>query len=129
MLVIITANGEYKPMPKKESPKERWEKASENAITLWNQPYEEVKVEITKKYVKFFRRDDMLTCYTYPPLHELKNDNKCLQALLDTMYEACMWEEIKQLNEWANNHCDMPQFPISVIFNSDYQNYKFEDFE
>lgn len=111
----------------KHSPLNEWRKASENAITLWNQPHEEVKVEITKNYVKFFRRDDILSCYTYPPLHEMKKDNKCLQALLDTMYEACMWDEIKQLNAWANNDCDMPQFPISVIFHSDYQNYTFEE--
>ena len=92
-------------------------------------PYEEVKVEITCKYVKFFRRDDALTCYTYPPLHEMKKDNKCLKALLDTMYEACMWDEIKQLNEWANNTCDMPSFPISVIFHSDYQGYDFTEWD
>ena len=87
----------------KHSPLNEWRKASANAITLWNQPYEEVKVEITKNYVKFFRRDDILSCYTYPPLHEMKKDNKCLQALLDTMYEACMWDELKAMKVWEEN--------------------------
>lgn len=129
MLVIITANGEYKPLSKKETPRERWEKASENAITLWNQPYEEVKVEITKKYVKFFRRDDMLTCYTYPPLHELKKDKQFIKNALNIMLESCMYKEMESLKEWVENNNDMPLFPISVIFISDYQNYKCEDFE
>jgi hypothetical protein len=111
------------------NPFARWKKASENAITLWNQPYEEVKVEITSKYVKFFRRDDILSCYTYPPLHEMKKDKKCIDALKDTMYEACMWEELKAMKVWEENDCDMPPFPISVIFHSDYQNYDFEEWD
>ena len=111
------------------APLEMWQNASANAITLWNQPYEEVKVEITSKYVKFFRRDDILSCYTYPPLHEMKRDKKCINALKDTMYEACMWDELKAMKVWENNDCDMPPFPISVIFNSDYQNYAFEEWD
>lgn len=111
------------------TPLKEWQKASENAITLWNQPYEEVKVEITSKYVKFFRRDDALTCYTYPPLHEMKKDKKCIKALIDTMYEACMWDELKALNTWQKNGCDMPPFPISVIFHSDYQGYDFTEWD
>ena len=108
------------------NPLEDWKKASANAITLWDQPYEEVKVEITSKYVKFFRRDDILSCYTYPPLHEMKKDKRCINALKDTMYEACMWDELKAMKVWEENDCDMPPFPISVIFHSDYQRYDFE---
>lgn len=111
------------------TPLKEWQKASENAITLWNLPYEEVKVEITSKYVKFFRRDDALTCYTFPPLHEMKKDKKCIKALIDTMYEACMWDELKALNTWQKNDCDMPPFPISVIFHSDYQGYDFTEWD
>ena len=111
------------------SPLDLWKKASENAITLWNQPYDEVKVEITSKYVKFFRRDDILSCYTFPPLHEMKKDKKCINALKDTMYEACMWDELKAMKVWESNDCDMPPFPISVIFHSDYQNYTFEEWD
>jgi hypothetical protein len=111
------------------NPLEEWKKASANAITLWNQPYEEVKVEITSKYVKFFRRDDILSCYTYPPLHELKKDKKCIKMLKDIMYESCMWDELKAMKIWEENDCDMPPFPISTIFISDYQNYVFEEWD
>lgn len=128
MLVLVTANG-FMPITRKETPREQWEKASENAITLWNQPYEEVKVEITKKYVKFFRRDDMLTCYTYPPLHELKKDKRFIQDITDIMLESSMYYELVELLEWIQSDNDMPQFPISVIFHSEYQNYKFQDWE
>lgn len=111
------------------SPLDLWKKASENAITLWNQPHEEVKVEITSQYVKFFRRDDILSCYTYPPLHELKKDKKCINALKDIMYESCMWDELKAMKTWEENDCDMPPFPISVIFASDYQGYAFSEWD
>ena len=107
------------------TPLDLWKKA----ITLWNQPYEEVKVEITSQYVKFFRRDDILSCYTYPPLHELKKDKKCINALKDIMYESCMWDELKAMKTWEENDCDMPPFPISVIFASDYQGYAFSEWD
>ena len=124
--IIRTANTRFK---EDTTALNKWKKASENAITLWNTKDEEVKVEITSKYVKFFRRDDILSCYTYPPLHELKKDSKCIKELKDTMYESCMWEELKALKTWENNDCDMPPFPISVIFHSDYQGYEFKEWE
>lgn len=27
------------------------------------------------------------------------------------------------MEQWLKTDCDLPTFPISVIFNSDYQNY------
>lgn len=102
--------------------KEEWEKDSAKAITLWNQPYEEVKVEITKDWVKFFRRDDMLTCYTYRPLHLLKCDNYFIGEIKATLEESCQYNE-EEFNTWLKNDCDMPPFPISVIFTSDYTEY------
>jgi hypothetical protein len=108
--------------------KEEWEKDSAKAITLWNQPYEEVKVEITKDWVKFFRRDDMLTCYTYRPLHLLKCDNYFIGEIKATLEESCQYNE-EEFNSWLRNDCDMPPFPISVIFHSDYQNYDFEEWD
>ena len=45
------------------------------------------------------------------------------------MYEACMWDELKAMKVWENNDCDMPPFPISVIFHSDYQNYAFTEWD
>lgn len=102
--------------------KKEWEKDSAKAITLWNQPYEEVKVEITKDWVKFFRRDDMLTCYTYRPLHLLKCDNYFIGRVKATLEESCQYNE-EEFNNWLINDCDMPPFPISVIFTSDYTEY------
>lgn len=102
--------------------KKEWENDSAKAITLWNQPYEEVKVEITKDWVKFFRRDDMLTCYTYRPLHLLKCDNYFIGEIKATLEESCQYNE-EEFNNWLKNDCDMPPFPISVIFTSDYTEY------
>lgn len=106
----------------KDNAKEEWEKDSAKAITLWNQPYEEVRVEITKDWVKFFRRDDMLTCYTYRPLHLLKCDNYFIGEIKATLEESCQYNE-EEFNNWLKNDCDMPPFPISVIFTSDYTEY------
>lgn len=102
--------------------RKEWENDSAKAITLWNQPYEEVKVEITKDWVKFFRRDDMLTCYTYRPLHLLKCDNYFIGEIKATLEESCQYNE-EEFNNWLKNDCDMPPFPISVIFTSDYTEY------
>lgn len=108
-----------------------WEHESKNAITLWSTDYETVKVHITSEFVKFYRADDMLTCYTYPPLHILKKDATFIKEMIDTMEEANMYDTNmkEEMRIWMCNTCDMPPFPISVIFTSDYQNYKFKDFE
>ena len=105
-----------------DNAKKEWENDSAKAITLWNQPYEEVKVEITKDWVKFFRRDDMLTCYTYRPLHLLKCDNYFIGEIKATLEESCQYNE-EEFNNWLKNDCDIPPFPISVIFTSDYTEY------
>lgn len=104
------------------TPKEEWDMDSATAVTLWNAPHEEVKVEITKKYVKFYRRDDMLTCYTYKPLHILKFDDKFRKDIITTLQESCQYDENAFVN-WVNSTNDIPPFPISVIFTSDYTDY------
>lgn len=106
----------------KNDAREEWENDSAKAITLWNQPYEEVKVEISRDWVKFFRRDDMLTCYTYRPLHLLKCDNHFIREIKAILEESCQYNE-EEFNTWLKNDCDMPPFPISVIFTSDYTDY------
>lgn len=125
MFAIISTEGLerfYDGFISKNKTREEWEKDSAKAITLWNQPYEEVKVEITKDWVKFFRRDDMLTCYTYRPLHLLKCDNYFIGEIKATLEESCQYNE-EEFNNWLKNDCDMPPFPISVIFTSDYTEY------
>ena len=124
MFAIISTEGleRFYDFISKDSAKKEWENDSAKAITLWNQPYEEVRVEITKDWVKFFRRDDMLTCYTYRPLHLLKCDNYFIGEIKATLEESCQYNEEK-FNNWLKNDCDMPPFPISVIFTSDYTEY------
>lgn len=122
MFAIISTEGLVRFYDYISPAKKEWEKDSAKAITLWNQPYEEVKVEITKDWVKFFRRDDMLTCYTYRPLHLLKCDNYFIGEIKATLEESCQYNE-EEFNNWLKNDCDMPPFPISTIFISDYTEY------
>ena len=103
-----------------------WKERTKNAITLWNDPYEEVKVEITSQYVKFYRRDDILACYTYRPLHLLKNDKEFIRYVKDMLKESCQYNDY-EFENWLMSNCDLPPFPISVIFISDYPTYTFEE--
>lgn len=103
-----------------------WKERTKNAITLWNDPYEEVKVEITSQYVKFYRRDDILSCYTYRPLNLLKNDKEFIRYVKDMLIESCQYNKC-EFENWLSNNCDLPPFPISVIFTSDYPTYIFEE--
>lgn len=105
-----------------------WEKDSENAITLWDTPCECVKVEINRKWVKFWRRDDMLTCYTYPPLHILKKNKDFLECAKAILMESNQYH-ITEFTDWVNGNYDMPPFPLTCIFTSDFQGYEFFDFE
>lgn len=110
-----------------------WDAQSENAVTLWNHPDNEVKVEITSKYVKFFRRDDVFSCYTYPALKDMKLDGKLLMELIDLWREAYSEEDVirftREYEEWTRSQRELPPFPIEQIFNSEYQNYKFQMYE
>lgn len=129
---LFDADPDFSPERLKEYRREHcqrvWEHASENAVTLWNYPDNEVKVEITSKYVKFFRRDDVFSCYTYPALSELKNDIVFRREIIATLEESNQFDS-DEWATWVDGTCDMPPFPISVIFNSEYQNYKFQVYE
>lgn len=103
-----------------------WNERTKNAITLWSSPYEELKVEITSQYVKFYRRDDILSCYTYRPLHLLKNDKEFVRYVKDNLIESCQYNH-SEFESWLMSDCDLPPFPISVIFTSDYPDYIFEE--
>lgn len=103
-----------------------WNERTKNAITLWNDPYEELKVEITSQYVKFYRRDDSFFCYTYRPLHLLKNDIEFIRYVKDMLIESCQYNKC-EFENWLKSDCDLPPFPISVIFTSDYPTYILEE--
>lgn len=96
-----------------------WEIDSENALVLWDTPYEVVKVEMNRQYVRFYRKDDALTAYTYPPLHELKHNKEFIECLTDCLKESNQYDE-GDINSWIEGSCDIPPFPISVIFHCDY---------
>ena len=130
MFAIISTEGleRFYDFISNNKARKEWENDSAKAITLWNQPYEEIKVEITKDGVKFFRRDDMLTCYTYRPLHLLKCDNYFIGEIKATLEESCQYNE-EEFNNWLINDCDMPPFPISVILTSDYTDYTCKVYE
>lgn len=129
---LFDADPDFSPERLKEYRREHcqrvWDAQSENAVTLWNHPDNEVKVEITSKYVKFFRRDDVFSCYTYPALSELKNDIVFRREIIATLEESNQFDS-DEWATWVDGTCDMPPFPISVIFNSEYQNYKFQVYE
>lgn len=109
-----------------------WEDASKTAIMLWETPCECVKVEITSEYVKFYRRDDMLSIYTYPPLSKLKKDKKFIKSIEEAIEETYIGNERELhwelLHNWESLQCDYPPFPISMIFHSEYQNYNYKSF-
>lgn len=117
----------------KESCRRRWEKSAEFAITLWNTPHEEVRVQVTSKFVNFYRRDDTFTIYKYPPLHELKEDREFFLAMEDLWREAYSEEEcekfVKDFMAWKEDTYAYPPFPIEQIFASEYQNYKCDEID
>lgn len=115
------------------TPRQKWEMARENAIRLWNTLNDSCFVEITPKYVKFFKSENghFFACYEYPPLAVLKKDMTFNNEIEECMAESNMLTEQMQadLKEWRKNDCDLPPFPISVILHSEYQNYKFTEWE
>ena len=112
------------------TPIEYWEDAKENAVCLWDEKYDACFVEITSKFIKFFKTDYYkdFFCYEYPSLAEMKQDEQFIKDITDCLVESCQYNE-KDVNDWIASNDDMPPFPISVIFHSDYQNYKFTEWE
>lgn len=112
---------------------ENWTTESQNAITLWETDSEILKVEITSKAIKFFRCDDTLTVYIYPPLKELKKDKNFIENIKDLILESYTGVErenyITKLKEWQNSDNEYVLFPISFIYNSNYQNFSGKEFE
>ena len=112
------------------TPRMLWENAKENAICLWDVDYEACFVEITSKFIKFFITDyySDFCCYEYPSLAEMKKDKQFIKDITDCLVESYEYNE-KAMNNWIASTNDIPPFPISAIFNSDYQNYKFTEWE
>lgn len=113
------------------TPRRKWEMARANAVRLWNTLNDSCFVEITPKYVKFFKSENghFFACYEYPSLASLKKDMTFINEVEECMAESNMLTEQMQadLKTWRMNDCDLPPFPISVILHSEYQNYKFTE--
>ena len=102
--------------------KEQWENDSKDANTLWENKDETLKVLITDEYVKFYRHDDAITCYTFPSLEIMRSDRWFVCKIVDTLSESCEYDKISPFIKWTRTGGDFP-LPISIIFNSDYQTY------
>lgn len=77
---------------------------------------------ITDEYVKFYRLDDAITCYTFPSLEKMRNDRWFVCQIVDTLSESCEHDKISPFIKWTRTGGDFP-LPISIIFNSDYQDF------
>lgn len=102
--------------------KEQWENDSKDAKELWSTGVETLKVCLTDDYVKFYRLDDAITCYTYPSLELMRKDRWFVCQIVDTLSESCEHDKISPFIKWTRSGGDFP-LPISIIFNSDYQEY------
>ena len=107
---------------------DRFNRASEMALTLWDNPSDVLKVTMTKAFIIFYKREgNECASYKYPPLHQLKKDTEFIKAVTDCLVESCQYDE-GDMNNWVSSDNDFPPFPLSVIFHSDYQNYDFEEY-
>jgi len=107
---------------------DRFNRNSEMALTLWDNPNDVLKVAITKAFIIFYKREgNECASYKYPPLHQLKKDSEFIKAVTDCLVESCQYDE-GDMNNWIASTNDFPPFPLSVIFHSDYQNYDFEEY-
>lgn len=119
-----TYEDEYEEIPDVRiiTAKEQWENDSKDANTLWENKDETLKVLITDEFVKFYRLDDAITCYTFPSLEKMRNDRWFVCQIVDTLSESCEHDKISPFIKWTRTGGDFP-LPISVIFNSDYQEF------
>lgn len=107
---------------------DRFNRNSEMALTLWDNPNDVLKVDITKAFIIFYKREgNECASYKYPPLHQLKKDSEFIKAVTDCLVESCQYDE-GDMNNWIASTNDFPPFPLSVILHSDYQNYDFEEY-
>jgi len=114
--------------PKVLTAREKWDAASVVAQTLWSNDAETVKVEQTESFVRFYRADDILSCYEYPSLEEMRKDETFSIRIMEVLLESCQTEHLGKFFNWVKCGGSFP-LPIEIIFHSEYQNYKFTEYE
>ena len=114
--------------PKVLTAREKWDAASVVAKTLWSNDAETVKVEQTESFVRFYRADDILSCYEYPSLEEMRKDEKFSIRIMEVLVESCQTEHLGKFFNWVKCGGAFP-LPIEIIFHSEYQGYKFTEYE
>ena len=109
---------------------DNWEKQASNAVVIYDNPDEALYVENNPNYLKFFKRDDVLSIRTYAPLSELKKYEeliKCIKDCIDEEYEGNEREYLRiGLQTWQKSKSALPPFPLSMIFNSEFCMYLYE---
>ena len=105
-----------------------WKTLTRNATIIVDSEECEVLVEVTKHYVRFFRRDDCYSSYTYPSFAEMKKDNQFRNEIVYVLKESNQFNR-EEWDKWIMSDEDMPPFPLSVIFHSDYTEYKYQSFD
>ena len=58
----------------------------------------------------------------------MKKDKRFVKDITDCLVESYQYDE-GDMNNWVASANDIPPFPISVILHSEYQNYKYTDWE
>lgn len=110
---------------------DNWEKQASNAVAIYDNPDDALYVEISPNYLKFFKRDDVLSIRTYAPLSELKKCEELIKCVEDCIDEAYMGNEREYLwngvQLWQKNKSALPPFPLSMIFNSEFGIYLYEE--
>lgn len=110
---------------------DNWEKQASNAVAIYDNPDGALYVEITPNYLKFFKRDDVLSIRTYAPLSELKKCEELIKCVEDCIDEAYMGNEREYLwlgvQLWQKNKSALPSFPLSMIFDSEFGTYLYEE--
>ena len=114
--------------PKVLTAREKWDSASVVAKTLWSNDAETVKVEQTDSFVRFYRADDILSCYEYPSLEEMRKDETFAIRIMEVLVESCQTEHLGKFFNWVKFGGSFP-LPIEIIFHSEYQGYKFTEYE
>lgn len=114
--------------PKVFTAREKWDAASVMAKELWSNDAETVKVEQTESFVKFYRADDILSCYEYPSLEEMRKDDTFPIRIMEVLLESCQTEHLGKFFNWVRCGGSFP-LPIEIIFHSEYQGYKFTEYE